>query len=177
MLAAVAGAAIVFAVASGRTAKRSVQVNPTTYLTLNGRTNIWESTLNSPADWIFGRGVGTTGTASQRAARSLGGSTPAKLEAGSIVDSSYFAVIADIGVVGLAMLIAFFARILQKARAAVRRGEPAGWLATGLLTVTLLDALTRESFTGFPTAYIGLLLVGVAWAAWAEPPAASASSQ
>lgn len=170
MLAAVAGAALVFAAASGRTATRSVQVNPTTYLTFNGRTNIWKSTLNSPADWVFGRGVGATGTASQRATRSLGSSSGKPTKGGSIVDSSYFAVIADVGVVGLALLIGFFVRIFLKARAAARDDERSGWLAMGLLTIMLLDALTRESFTGFPTAYIGLMLVGVAWAAWTEKP-------
>ena len=29
----------------------------------------------------------------------------------------------------------------------------------------LLDAVTRASFTGFPTAFLGLLLVGIALAA------------
>jgi O-antigen ligase len=169
----VAGVAVVFAVASGRTATRSVQVSPTTYLTLNGRTNIWKSTLNSPADWVFGRGVGATGTASQRATRGLTSSSPVKAKGGSVVDSSYFAVIADVGIVGLALLIALFARIFLKARAAAARGERSGWLAMGLLAVTLLDAMTRESFTAFPTAYLALLLVGVAWAAWSEEPAAS----
>jgi hypothetical protein len=65
-----------------------------------------------------------------------------------------------------------FARIFEKARTVARAGNRSGWLAMGLLTVTLLDALTRESFTGFPTAYIALLLVGVAWATWVEEPAA-----
>jgi hypothetical protein len=172
MVAALAGAALLFASASQRTETRSVQVNPTTYLTLNGRTNIWKSTLNSPADWAFGRGVGATGTASQRASRALTGTNAGSTRGGSVVDSSYFAVIADVGVVGLALLIAVFARIFEKARTVARAGNRSGWLAMGLLTVTLLDALTRESFTGFPTAYIALLLVGVAWATWVEEPAA-----
>jgi hypothetical protein len=33
------------------------------------------------------------------------------------------------------------------------------------LTVMLLDALTRESLTGFPTAYVGMLVVGLALSA------------
>jgi len=175
MLAAVAGAGVVFATASQRTATKSVQINPTTYLTLNGRTNIWKSTLNSPADWMFGRGVGATGTASQRATRGLASSNRSKTTGGSIVDSSYFAVIADIGVIGLGLLAAFFVRVFVKARGAARRGERAGWLAMGLLAVTVLDAFTRESFTGFPTAYIALLLVGISWAAWTESPDAFAA--
>lgn len=170
MLAAVTGAAAVFATASQSTATRSVQVNPTTYLTLNGRTNIWKSTLNSPADWMFGRGVGATGTASQRATRALASRNTKRLKGGSVVDSSYFAVIADVGVLGLTIVVAFLARVFARARAAAFGGQRSGWLAMGLLTVTVLDALTRESFTGFPTAYISLLVIGVAWSTWTEEP-------
>jgi O-antigen ligase len=172
LLAAVAAGAVLFASASQETATRSVQVNPTTYLTLNGRTNIWMSTLNSPADWMFGRGVGATGTASQRATRGISSRAPKRVKGGSIVDSSYFAVIADIGMLGLVLFVAFFARVFQQALAATKRGARSGWLALGLLTVTLLDALTRESFTGFPTAYVSLLIIGVAWATWHEDPEA-----
>jgi hypothetical protein len=152
-----------------------VQVNPTTYLTLNGRTNIWESTLNSPADWMFGRGVGATGTASLRATRGLTSAKAVQAKGGTVVDSSYFTVVADIGVIGVALVIAFFVRLFEKARAAARRGHRSGWLAMGMLTVTTLDALTRESFTGFPTAYIAMLMIGVAWAAWTEAPPAIAA--
>lgn len=177
MAAAIAGAAAAFAVASERKETRAVQINSTTYLTLNGRTNIWESTLNSPADWIFGRGVGATGTASQRATRGLTSASTAQTKGGTIVDSSYFTVIADVGIVGVGLVIAFFVRLFQKARSAARRGERSGWLALGLLVVTTLDALTRESFTGFPTAYLAMLLVGLCWAAWTESPEAFAPAE
>jgi hypothetical protein len=170
MLAALAGAAAVFAAASQKTETRSVQVNPTTYLTLNGRTNIWKATLSSPSDWVFGRGVGATGTASQRAARALASRATKKSSGGSIVDSSYFAVIADVGVLGLGILVTFFATLIARARVAALQGQRSGWLAMGLLSATLLDALTRESFVGFPTAYISLVVVGIAWATWREGP-------
>jgi hypothetical protein len=39
------------------------------------------------------------------------------------------------------------------------------WLALGWLTVLLVDALSRSSLTGFPTAFLALLLVGLALAA------------
>jgi hypothetical protein len=172
LLAVVAAGGVLFASHSRETATKSVQVNPTTYLTLNGRTNIWRSTLNSPTDWIFGRGVGATGTASQRATRGLSSRAPKRAKGGSIVDSSYFAVIADIGVLGVGLFLAFFGRIVQQARSAASRGARSGWLALALLSVTLLDALTRESFTGFPTAYVSLLVIGVAWATWHEEPEA-----
>jgi len=172
LLAAIAAAGALFVNASRETETKSVQVNPTTYLTLNGRTNIWKSTLNSPADWMFGRGVGATGTASQRATRSLSSRASKRPAGGSVVDSSYFAMIADIGLLGLAIFLAFFARVFQQAAAAAKRGMRSGWLALALLTVTVLDGMTRESFTGFPTAYVSLLIVGVAWATWREEPEA-----
>ncbi len=167
MLGAVAAALATFVLASEKTATRTVPINSTTYLTLNGRTNIWASTLNSPADWIFGKGVGATGTASRRATESLSGSASAsKPTGGTVVDSSYFAVIADVGIAGLALLGTFFVGTFVSAARAARRGSRAGWLGIGLLTVTLLDALTRESFTGFPTAYLAMLLLGLAYAVW-----------
>jgi hypothetical protein len=166
MLGAVAAAVAVFVLASEKTATRSVPINSTTYLTLNGRTNIWASTLHSPADWIFGRGVGATGTASRRATLALSGSSTTKPSGGTVVDSSYFAVIADVGIAGLGLLAIFFIGTFSSAVDAARRGSRAAWLGIGLLTVTLLDALTRESFTGFPTAYLAMLLLGLAYAVW-----------
>jgi len=49
--------------------------------------------------------------------------------------------------------------------AAIRRFEVAGWLVLGWLTVMLVDAVTRASFTGFPTAFLGMLFVGLGIAA------------
>jgi hypothetical protein len=166
MLGAVAAAVAAFVLASEKTATRTVPINSTTYLTLNGRTNIWASTLNSPADWIFGKGVGATGTASRRATLALSGSSTTKATGGTVVDSSYFAVIADVGIAGLALLATFFVGTFVSAVGAARRGSGAAWLGIGLLIVTLLDALTRESFTGFPTAYLAMLLLGLSYAVW-----------
>jgi hypothetical protein len=53
---------------------------------------------------------------------------------------------------------------LLGARAA-RRDQAAGWVALAMLASMMLDALTRASFTGFPTAFLGLLILGVALAA------------
>jgi hypothetical protein len=166
MVAAIAVAGAAFAAASQKTEERSVQVNPTTYLTLNGRTNIWKSTLDSPADWAFGRGVGATGTASQRAALPLTGGS-GDSDGGTVVDSSYFAIIADVGIVGLAVVLALFARVVGAAATPARRGDRSAWLAIALLTVVVLDGMTRESFVGFPTAYVAMLLIGLAWGVWA----------
>jgi O-antigen ligase len=165
--AAVAGATL-FALGSQQTSTRLVQVSPNQYLTLNGRTTLWQQALGARSNWIFGRGVGATGTASQRARATLTGAArdDAGGGGGSIVDSAYLATIADVGLVGLALLLALFFRLLALAWRAATRGERSGWLALGLLTVLLLDALTRESLTGFPTAYIGMLVVGLAVATW-----------
>ena len=77
------------------------------------------------------------------------------------VDSGYFATVADVGIVGLLILLALFARILALGVAATRWGDVAGWLVLGWMIVLLIDAVTRASFTGFPTAFLGMLLVGL----------------
>jgi hypothetical protein len=50
-------------------------------------------------------------------------------------------------------------------RRAIARGEQLGWFGIGLVTVILLDATLRSSFTGFPTADIVFLLIGLTVAA------------
>lgn len=169
--ATVVAAAAFFAAATDVPTQRSVRVNPTLYLTLNGRTSVWsEAVGHERSAWVFGRGVGAVGTASQRATKSLTGSAPAaRSKGGTVVDSGYLAVATDIGFVGLALLLALFGRLVFLAGRAAARGESSGWIALGVLTVMLLDALTRESLTGFPTAYVGMLVVGLATATWREP--------
>jgi len=167
LLAVLAASIATFVLASRETEKRSVRINPTTYLTLNGRTNIWKTTLEGPSDWAFGRGVGAAGTASERAGLTLTRTGTTSTNDGTVVDSSYFTVIADIGIIGLAVVLAFFGRVVAAARLAARSGDRSGWLVITLLTVALLDAVTRESFTGFPTAYISMILAGLAWGCWA----------
>jgi O-antigen ligase len=141
---------------------------------VNGRTDVWAVALGAPADWPFGRGVGEVGTAAERGTygvfRTAEEAAAAEYEA---VDSGYFATVADVGLVGLAVLLALFGRMLVLARRAIAHGHDAGWFAAALLVVMLLDAVTRASFTGFPTAFLGLLLVGLALAAAAEADDAS----
>ena len=133
---------------------------------LNGRVSAWTAALGSnPADWIFGRGVGKVGTAAARASVGLVATTANTTGSGAAVDSGYFATMADVGLVGLAVEIVLFARLFTLARRHTRRGSDSGWFALALLTCILLDAVTRASFTGFPTAFLGLLLLGVALAA------------
>jgi hypothetical protein len=164
-----------FLSASQQRNTRSVYLSSSEYVTLNGRTNIWESQIgDSRSAWMLGRGVGAVGTAALRATRSLDGRNQVNdRDAGaSIVDSGYFTVMADIGALGLAALLAFLGRLTYLAWDSGRRGERTGWLALGVLMVIALDALTRESFTGFPVPWIAFLVLGLAastWAARREP--------
>ena len=144
---------------------------------LNGRAEAWKAALGSdPRAWIFGRGVGRVGTAADRAAYTFTSRTAVALAdkqaaciAGRVkncpVDSGYLATVADVGIVGLAVLLALFGRLVALAARAARQQKDAGWLALGLLVTLLLDALARSSFTGFPTAFLALLLVGLALSA------------
>lgn len=168
VLIAVSGSALLFALTSNATSTRSVRITSNEYLTLNGRTGLWSSALGpAPSAWVLGRGVGVVGTASQRARESLTGATSTKHAAGgTVVDSAFPEVTADIGFVGLAILLALFGRLIVLAWRAAARGLSSGWTALGILSIVLLDALTRESLTGFPTAYIAMLLLGLAAATW-----------
>jgi O-antigen ligase len=151
---------------AGGTEGRTVRAGPNFFLTVNGRTDAWSIILDKPSSMPFGQGVGEVGTAADRATYTVSRSAEdARSAEGAIVDSSYFATIADIGVIGLALLIALFGRLLVLALRAERAGSRAGALALGLLTVMILDPLARESLTGFPTAFLGFLLLGLATAA------------
>jgi hypothetical protein len=174
VLIAVAGSALLFALTSEATSTRSVRINQGQYLTLNGRTGLWSAALgHAPSAWVVGRGVGVVGTASQRARESLAGkASTTRATGGTVVDSSFPEVTADIGFVGLTLLLTLFGRLIVLAWRAARRGLTSGWTALGILAIVLLDALTRESLTGFPTAYIAMLLLGLAAATWtADDPA------
>jgi hypothetical protein len=162
---AVASAGVAFFFASEASSTRAVPLNATTYVTLNGRATIWGERLGNPRYWLFGRGVGAVGTAAARAAESLSGKHQANTAApGTVVDSGYLALVADVGAAGFAVLLLLFGRIVVLARRAAPESND-GWVAIGLLLVMVIDALSHESFTAFPTAYIGMLLVGLALSA------------
>ena len=137
----------------------------TAHVTLNGRTSAWKTALGAPSEWPFGRGVGKVGTAAERATFKLTTGSQKPRQRTKAVDSGYFATVADVGLVGAAVLLAIFARLLVLAGKAISRRRNEGWLAAGFLIVLMLDGVTRSSFTGYPTAYHSLLLVGVAVAA------------
>jgi O-antigen ligase len=167
-VAAVVAAMAFFVAASDVPSQRAIQLRPNQYLTLNGRTNVWSQALgHSRSTWLLGRGVGAVGTASQRAGESLTGSkspSASNAKRGTIVDSGYLAIATDIGFLGLAIFLLLLARLVFLSWRFATAGAAEGWVALGLLTVMLFDALTRESLTGFPSAYAGMLLLGLALA-------------
>jgi hypothetical protein len=162
LLIAVTAAGAILIWSSGATESRTVRAGPSLFLTINGRTEGWRVVLDDPRTWAVGKGVGEIGVAAERATYSVSRRERDEKRDASAVDSGYFALIADIGFLGLVVFLALAARILSLAKRAVTRGIREGWLAIGFLVVILLDAVTRDSFTGFPTAFLGLLLVGLA---------------
>lgn len=154
--------ALLFAVA-GASQTRAVQAGPGIYLTLNGRTKVWSTIFAKPSNMPFGFGVGKVGTAAQRAQYGL--TDHGKVKGGQIaVDSAYFATVADVGFLGFAVFLAFLARLVVLSIGTTKLPGGTRWLALAWLIVILIDAVTRESFTGFPTAFIGMLVVGLALA-------------
>jgi hypothetical protein len=164
--ATVAAAAFLLLAGPGATQTTTYR-SSTSNLTLNGRTSAWKAALGKPSEWPFGRGVGKVGTAAYRAGFTI---TPAGSShpPARAVDSGYLATVADVGVAGLIVLLALLGRLLLLGMNAIRRQDAAGWIAVALMVVITMDAVTRSSFTGFPTASLGLLLVGIALAAAAE---------
>jgi hypothetical protein len=154
---------VVLVKSSEATESRVVRADENTYLTVNGRTDVWKNVLRGPNDWVLGRGVGEVGTAAERGSFGVF-RTPAEArdDLGPAVDSGYLAAVADTGLFGLLLLGVLFARLGALATVAIRSGRSEGWVAAGLLIVMLLDAVTRASFNGFPTAFLGLLLIGLA---------------
>lgn len=167
VLLSIAAAFAVFAFASEQPTTRNVAINANTYMTLNGRTMLWRSRIGQPVDWAFGQGVGATGTAAQRARESLSG----KVQVGasvktSVNDSAYLTLISDIGFIGLVVYIALLSRILALGRRAALAGYEFGWVVIAIVVVILIDGLSRESFTAYPTPYIAMLVAGLASAEW-----------
>lgn len=167
MLAMIASGLAIVLGSSSATQTRSVVVGPNNYLTLNGRTTVWKTVFADPARLPLGLGVGKVGTAAMRASigvTSVEGS-PNAAKSSVAVDSGYFATVADVGLLGLAVLLFLLGRLFAVARAASKHpADVVGWLALAYLTVMAIDAFTRDSFTGFPGAFLGLLMVGSALA-------------
>lgn len=166
--------------------------------TLNGRTTGWSELLSDPGDLVAGRGVGAVGSGLARSAtagiyqpgRYRAGQAPAAASSEALlsVDSSYLATLADVGFVGLALLLVILGRMLVLMRLARPGRSGAMWVSLGLWLVVVLDATTRSSITAFPYGFIALYLLGLslarregelvateAPAARCDSPAASAS--
>jgi O-antigen ligase len=161
--AGVVSIAVLLLVGAGATETHTYS-SATSNLTLNGRISAWKLALGPPSEWPFGRGVGQVGTAAYRATFALSPATQAVPQAAQSVDSGYLAAVADVGLVGAMVLLALFGRLIVLAWRLIRLRAPAGWLALALIAVMMLDALTRSSFNGFPTAFLGLFIIGAALA-------------
>jgi hypothetical protein len=170
---AVVTALFVLAGTSNATESRTVRTGQGSFLTVNGRTEAWRLFLNDPKVWVLGHGVGEVGTAAERATYTIS-QDPTKASRQIAVDSGYFAAIADVGLVGLAAMLAIFGRLIFRASHFARRGVAAGWLCLAFVAVLMIDAVTRASFTGFPTAFLALLLAGLGLAAAIETSEATA---
>jgi hypothetical protein len=169
MSVAVVLAVAVVAISSTATESRTVRTGASTFLTVNGRTEGWKLFLGDPEVWVLGHGVGEVGTAAERATYRIS-RDPDEANERRAVDSGYFAVIADVGLVGLIALLTIFGRLISRAVPLARRGSGPAWLALGFVAVLMIDAVTRASFTGFPTAYLALLLTGIAFGAALDGP-------
>jgi O-antigen ligase/polysaccharide polymerase Wzy-like membrane protein len=174
LLAVSVAAALAFLLAvSGANQTRSVRVGPNTYVTLNGRTTVWKTVFSKPSRVPFGLGVGKVGTAAERAQSGVVVNAVNQAKGrkhGAAVDSGYFAAVADVGIVGLIVFLALLTRLAVLGVDGTKRPGPAGWLVIGWLSVLLLDAVTRASFTGFPQAFLGMLLIGLGISAGGQQP-------
>jgi hypothetical protein len=169
LVGATVAAVIVLVVASEQTQQQAVAINPTTYLTLNGRTQLWKDRIGHPRDWPLGQGVGVTGTAASRALAGLSGKQPIGAAYKSTsVDSGYLTLISDVGIIGLVAFLAILGRSVALARRAIATRIEEGWIVIGVVAVFAIDALSREAFTAYPGAYLSWLLIGLGLAAAGE---------
>ena len=159
---AVIMAATFLVVLPGATQTETKRTSESTYLTVNGRTEAWRIVLSEPSTLPLGKGVGIVGTAAERAEQ--GAQVGITERNTTAVDSGYFAAVADVGIAGLVLILVILGRLAQLAVRAAGDGQREGWLAIALLVTLSFDAVTRSSFTAFPTAFLGFLLVGLALA-------------
>jgi hypothetical protein len=148
----------------------SPRSNASVLSTLNGRTSGWSELLASPSELLAGRGVGAVGSGLARSAttgiyrpgRFTPGSSPAVAQEGDLrnVDSTYLATLADVGLLGLVLIVAILGRMLVLIRPGRRGDGRALWTCLGLWLVVALDALTRSSLSAFPYGFIALYLLG-----------------
>ena len=170
-------AVLALIVLPGATETQSVRTSQSTYLTVNGRTDAWRIVFEQPGALPLGKGVGVVGTAAERAESDAGFGIAPERDTTS-VDSGYFAALADVGIAGFVLMVLILARLGQLAYGYAQAGRREGWFALALVVTLVLDALTRSSFTAFPTAFLGFLLVGVVLgAARQQEPAPSASTR
>lgn len=150
-------------------------------LSLNGRTSTWLRVIRGPDDILFGRGAGEIGAGAGRAGQH-GVVQPARYVPGvappvdrnvglTSLDSTYFETLADIGLVGVLLLLALGARVRALLRAGVKGPDSAAVAGIALLAVIAVDGVTRTSLVAFPFGFVALFLLGAALGAAAAPSA------
>ena len=150
-------------------------------LTLNGRTQTWSQVVRGNQDVLFGRGVGVLGSGLARSQaggiatqqRYVDGVAPDAASNTQLtsLDNSYLQVVADVGLLGLAVLLVAGARVCSLLRPGLRRRSPPALAGAGILLVVVVDGLTRTSLTAFPFGFVALLALGAALAASRQPDA------
>jgi hypothetical protein len=153
---------------------QSAGPGPSTAATLNGRTTEWARVFH-PEVLLAGAGVGQFGSGADRQLQGAiisvqkqgqqSQDQPSTTAAATSIDSSYLALISDVGLPGLLLVLAVFARIVAIGLAAIRIDSTAGSVLLGMVLVVAIDGVTRSSLTQFPFGPIALLAIGVAVAA------------
>ncbi|NNG35171.1 hypothetical protein [Nakamurella aerolata] len=176
-------------------------------LSLNGRSTSWALAVTDWQSVAVGNGVGDRGIGSTRVDTTIADApsydptqAPTAVFAGNtaFLDSAYAQVLSDVGIVGVAALIAGFGSLLWlllrgarplplrgPADRIQRRGPPppvrAAWAGLAVLLTTAIDWIGRASLASYTTGYLTMLVLGVLAAAAVGtqprpgPPAATPS--
>lgn len=162
-------------------------------LSLNGRSTSWALAVTDWRSVVVGNGVGDRGIGSTRVTTDISAApsydpteAPTAVFAGNtaFLDSTYAQVLSDVGIVGVAALIAGFGTMLwqlmrrcrplspyqyQAVGRSAGRAPPAAvraaWAGLAVLLITAIDWIGRASLASYTTGYLSMLVLGVLAAA------------
>jgi hypothetical protein len=140
--------------------------------TLNGRFDAWAVAYQGLSTLVRGNGVGALGAGSTRAEAGLVSQAPEydpnkeseALFAGNsaFIDSSWGQVLSDVGLVGVAALLAWVIAYCWWLWRPAREGSGPAWLVLAVLAVSVVDWLSRTTLGSYPTGFTTLYLLGLA---------------